>query len=99
MRRQWPRLPRRCVAGGQLGDGAMEGRAAQSAPEKRARKTGAVQVSFQGIDLFPPETPAFIKALDLDHALDGEAMIAYAMNGEDPRWLNGFPVRLVVPGC
>ena len=25
-------------------------------------------------------------------------MIAYAMNGEDLPWLNGYPVRLVVPG-
>ena len=25
-------------------------------------------------------------------------MLAYAMNGEDLPWLNGFPVRLVVPG-
>jgi sulfite dehydrogenase len=25
-------------------------------------------------------------------------MVAYAMNGEDIPWLNGFPVRLVVPG-
>ena len=39
-----------------------------------------------------------MKALDLDHALDGEVMVAYAMNGEDIPWLNGFPVRLVVPG-
>ena len=46
-----------------------------------------------------PETPAFMKALELDHALDGEVMIAYAMNGEDLPWLNGFPIRLVVPGC
>ncbi len=39
-----------------------------------------------------------MKALDLDHARDGEVMIAYAMNGEDLPWLNGFPLRLVVPG-
>ena len=29
---------------------------------------------------------------------DGEVMLAYAMNGEDLPWLNGYPVRLVVPG-
>ena len=62
-------------------------------------QAGAVQVSFQGLDRpVLPETPTFIKALDLDHALDGEVMIAYAMNGDDLPWLNGFPVRLVVPG-
>ena len=25
-------------------------------------------------------------------------MIAYEMNGEDLPWLNGYPLRLVVPG-
>ena len=50
---------------------------------KAGVQAGAVQVSFQGLDRpVLPETPAFIKALDLDHALDGEVMIAYAMNGE-----------------
>jgi sulfite dehydrogenase (cytochrome) subunit A len=43
-------------------------------------------------------TPDFVKALDVDHARDGEAMLAYAMNGEPLPFLNGFPLRLVVPG-
>ena len=43
-----------------------------------------MQVSFKGLDgPVLPETPAFVKALDLDHAMDGEVMVAYAMNGED----------------
>jgi DMSO/TMAO reductase YedYZ molybdopterin-dependent catalytic subunit len=28
-----------------------------------------------------PQTPDFMKSLDIDHARDGEVMIAYAMNG------------------
>ena len=43
-------------------------------------------------------TPDFVKALDIDHARDGEVMLAYGMNGEDLPVLNGFPLRLVVPG-
>ena len=39
-----------------------------------------------------------MKSLDIDHARDGEVMIAYAMNGEQLPLLNGFPLRLVVPG-
>jgi hypothetical protein len=39
-----------------------------------------------------------MKSLALDHARDGEVMIAYAMNGEQLPLLNGFPLRLVVPG-
>jgi DMSO/TMAO reductase YedYZ molybdopterin-dependent catalytic subunit len=43
-------------------------------------------------------TPDFAKALDIDHARDGDVMLAYAMNGEDLPVLNGFPLRLIVPG-
>src|SRR5260370_18113854 len=39
-----------------------------------------------------------MKSLDLDHASDGEVMIAFAMNGQQLPLLNGFPLRLVVPG-
>ena len=42
-------------------------------------------------------TPDFVKALDIGHAMDGKVMPASAMNGEDLPWLNGFPLRLVVP--
>src|SRR5271166_5508128 len=92
------------VAGGQLANGAMGNARWKGVPlkallAKAGVQAGAVQVSFRGLDEpVLPETPAFVKALDLDHANDGEVMIAYAMNGEDLPWLNGFPVRLVVPG-
>src|SRR5260370_2817967 len=39
-----------------------------------------------------------MKQLDIDQAWDGEVMIAYAMNGEKLPLVNGFPLRLVVPG-
>ena len=39
-----------------------------------------------------------MKSLDIDHARDGEVMLAYQMNGEQLPLLNGFPLRLVVPG-
>ena len=92
------------IAGGQIANGAMGNARWKGVPlkallTKAGVQAGAVQVSFQGLDRpVLPETPAFMKALELDHALDGEVMIAYAMNGEDLPWLNGFPVRLVVPG-
>jgi DMSO/TMAO reductase YedYZ molybdopterin-dependent catalytic subunit len=40
----------------------------------------------------------FLKSATVDHARDGEVMIAYGMNGEQLPMLNGFPLRLVVPG-
>ena len=92
------------VGGGQLGNGAMGNARWKGVPlkavlDRAGVQAGAIQVSFNGLDApVLPGTPDFVKALDIDHARDGEVMIAYAMNGEDLPWLNGFPVRLVVPG-
>lgn len=92
------------VAGGQLANGAMgnarwKGVPLQAVLDKAGVQSGAKQVTFNGLDgPLVPETPDFVKALDIDHARDGEVMIAYAMNGQDLPWLNGYPIRLVVPG-
>lgn len=92
------------VAGGELANGAMGNARWTGVPlkavlDKAGVQAGAKQVTFNGLDgPVLPDTPDFVKALDVDHARDGEVMIAYAMNGEDLPWLNGFPVRLVVPG-
>ena len=60
---------------------------------------GAVQVGISGLDASPmPTLPKMLKALEIDHANDGEVMVAYAMNGQPLPMLNGFPLRLVVPG-
>jgi sulfite dehydrogenase (cytochrome) subunit A len=60
---------------------------------------GTKQVTFGGMDgPVSDKTPDFVKALDIDHARDGEVMLAYGMNGDDLPVLNGFPLRLVVPG-
>src|SRR4051794_22079480 len=59
----------------------------------------AIDVRFNGLDSgVIPQTPDFKKSLAIDHARDGEVMIAYAMNGQPLPLLNGFPLRLVVPG-
>ena len=60
---------------------------------------GAVQVRFNGLDYGEvPETPVFMKSLAIDQAMDGQVMVAYGMNGSQLPMLNGFPLRLVVPG-
>ena len=92
------------VNGGQLSNGAMgnarwTGVSLKKVLEKAAVQAGAVQVSFGGLDRPPLEaSPRFVKALPIEHALDGEVMVAWAMNGEDLPMLNGYPLRLVVPG-
>ena len=92
------------VAGGQLANGAMGNARWRGVPlkavlDKAGVQQGARQVTFGGLDgPVIDRTPDFVKALDIDHARDGEVMLAYAMNGTDLPLLNGFPLRLVVPG-
>lgn len=92
------------VAGGQLANGAMGNARWRGVPlktvlDKAGVQAGAKQVTFNGMDgPVSDKTPDFVKALDIDHARDGEVMLAYAMNGHDLPVLNGFPLRLVVPG-
>jgi len=94
-----PRVP-----GGEWGNGAMGnarwiGVRLRDVLDRAGVKAGAVQVRFNGLDEpVVPDGPDFLKSLEVDHARDGEVMIAYAMNGEQLPLLNGFPLRLVVPG-
>jgi sulfite dehydrogenase (cytochrome) subunit A len=92
------------VNGGQLSNGAMGNARWTGVPlkavlERAGVQAGAVQVSFNGLAQ-PPlgDGPDFVKALDLDHARDGEVMLAWQMNGAELPFLNGYPLRLVVPG-
>ena len=90
--------------GGQLSNGAMGNARWTGVPlkkvlEKAGVQAGAVQATFDGLDRPPLEGgPDFVKSLNIDHALDGEVMLAWAMNGEDLPMLNGYPLRLIVPG-
>ncbi len=92
------------VAGGQSGNGAMgnarwRGATLKSVLDLAGVQKDAKQVTFGGLDgPVVDKTPDFVKALDLDVARNGEVMIAYSMNGQDLPFLNGYPVRLVVPG-
>ena len=95
------------VAGGQWGNGAM-GNAMWTGVRLRELlqlaqvKDGSVQVQFQGLETgqgpsgFPSNI--FLKSLDLSNTVFDECIVAYLMNGEPLPMLNGFPVRLVVPG-
>ena len=94
-----PRIP-----GGEWGNGAMgnarwTGVRLRDVLDRAGVKAGAVAVRFNGLDdPVVDDGPDFIKSLDIDHARDGEVMLAYQMNGEQLPLLNGFPMRLVVPG-
>jgi Oxidoreductase molybdopterin binding domain/Mo-co oxidoreductase dimerisation domain len=94
-----PRVPGGEWANGAMGNALWKGVRLKDVLDRAGVKAGALQVRFNGLDTgVIPQTPDFMKSLAIDHARDGEVMIAYAMNGEPLPLLNGFPVRLVVPG-
>jgi DMSO/TMAO reductase YedYZ molybdopterin-dependent catalytic subunit len=97
-----PRVP-----GGQWGHGAMgnalwTGVRLRELLDAAGVKAGTVQVQFQGLDT--GEGPKglgshlFLKSIDWGNSVLEEAVVAYQMNGEPLPMLNGFPVRLVLPG-
>ena len=92
------------VAGGQSGNGAMgnarwRGASLKAVLDLAGVQKTAKQVVYNGLDTpIVDKTPDFVKALDIDVARNGEVMLAYSMNGQDLPFLNGYPVRLVVPG-
>jgi sulfite dehydrogenase (cytochrome) subunit A len=93
------------VLGGQWGDGAMGnaqwvGARLRDVLAAAGVRQGAVQVTFEGLDRPAfPTVPQFVKSLDLARAIeDADVLVAYQMNGADLPMLNGYPVRLIVPG-
>jgi DMSO/TMAO reductase YedYZ molybdopterin-dependent catalytic subunit len=94
----------RRVPGGQWQHGAMgnarwTGVRLRDVLDRAGVKAGAVAVRFNGLDQPVVDgAPDYMKSLAIDHARDGEVMLAYQMNGEQLPLLNGFPLRLIVPG-
>ncbi len=92
------------VTGAQWGNGAMGNAMWAGVPlktllDKAGIRAGAIDVSFDGLDQGPlASVPDFVKSLPLDIARRPEVLVAYEMNGAPLPILNGFPVRLVVPG-
>ncbi|MGU3384828.1 molybdopterin-dependent oxidoreductase [Methylobacterium sp. D53M] len=94
-----PRVPGAQWANGAMGNALWIGVRLKDVLDRAGVRAGAVQVRFAGLDEpVVSDAPHFRKSLALDHARDGEVMIAYAMNGAQLPLLNGFPLRLVVPG-
>ena len=92
------------VTGGEWQNGAMgnalwKGVRLKDILAKAGLKAGAKQVQFNGLETpILAQTPDFKKSLDVDVASSPDVIVAYEMNGKPLPVLNGFPVRLVVPG-
>jgi len=94
-----PRVPGGQWKNGAMGNARWTGVSLRDLLDRCGVKSGAIDVGFEGLDRAPlSATPRFVKALSIDHARDGEVIVAYEMNGAALPMLNGFPLRLVVPG-
>ncbi len=95
-------MPR--VFGAQLGNGSMGnarwvGLPLRTVLDRAGFVGGAKLVTFNGLDTpVLPSTSDFIKALDLDVAMNPDVLLAWSMNGTDIPLLNGYPLKLIVPG-
>lgn len=92
------------VSGGQWKNGAMgnakwTGVRLSDLLNEAGLNKNAFDISFNGIDDPPlPGTPDFVKSLRAAKAMDPEVFVAYEMNGKPLPLLNGYPLKLIVPG-
>jgi sulfite dehydrogenase (cytochrome) subunit A len=94
-----PKVPGSQWANGGMGNAKWKGVKLKTLLAMAGYKKGAIDVTFRGMDKAPlPETPAFVKSLRIDRAMYGEVLVAYEMNGKPLPMLNGYPLKLVVPG-
>jgi DMSO/TMAO reductase YedYZ molybdopterin-dependent catalytic subunit len=94
-----PRVPGGQWQNGAMGNARWTGVRMRDLLDRAGVKAGAVAVRFSGLDQPVIDgAPQFKKPLDIDHARDGEVMLAFQMNGLQLPLLNGFPQRLIVPG-
>lgn len=93
-----PRVPGGQWDNGAMGNARWTGARLLDVLAKAGLKDSAVQIRFRGLEQpVLDATPPFVKALSIDD-LNNTMLIAYEMNGEPLPLLNGYPVRLVVPG-
>ncbi|RKT98818.1 sulfide dehydrogenase [Burkholderia sp. Nafp2/4-1b] len=94
-----PRVTGAQWSNGAMGNARWTGVRLKDILERVGVRKGAQCVRFKGLDKgVIAQTPDFMKSLNIDHCLGGEVMVAYAMNGQALPLLNGYPLRLVVPG-
>jgi DMSO/TMAO reductase YedYZ molybdopterin-dependent catalytic subunit len=97
-----PRVPGAQWGNGAMGNALWTGVRLREILDLAGVKSGSLQLQFQGLET--GQGPAgsasnlFLKSLDLANPVVDQCIVAYLMNGEPLPMLNGFPVRLVVPG-
>ncbi|HEY3820090.1 MAG TPA: molybdopterin-dependent oxidoreductase [Polyangiaceae bacterium] len=94
-----PRVPGVQWSRGAVGNAKWTGVRLREVLAAAGAKAGAVEVTFGGLDRAPLESvPRFEKSLAIAAANGDEPLLAWAMNDAPLPMLNGYPLRLVVPG-
>ena len=94
-----PRVPGGQWKNGAMGNAKWTGVKLSDILAMAKTKKGSIEVAFNGLDKPPMDsTPDFVKSLPYNIANNNEVMVAYEMNGEPLPMLNGYPLKLVVPG-
>jgi DMSO/TMAO reductase YedYZ molybdopterin-dependent catalytic subunit len=97
-----PRVPGAQWGNGAMGNALWTGVRLREILDLAGVTSGSLQLQFQGLETGqgPAGTASniFLKSLDLANPVLDDCIVAYLMNGEPLPMLNGFPVRLVVPG-
>ena len=94
-----PRVFGAQLANGAMGNARWTGIPLKTVLAKAGLGAGAKNVVFNGLDKpVLPSTSDFRKSLDVEHAMGGDVMLAWSMNGKDLPFLNGYPLKLIVPG-
>ena len=97
-----PRVPGAQWGNGAMGNALWTGIRLREIMDLAGVKSDSLQLQFQGLET--GQGPAgfgsnlFLKSLELANPVIDDCVVAYLMNGEPLPMLNGFPVRLVVPG-
>jgi len=86
---------------GAVGCAAFTGVRLRDVLQAAGIRDDAVYIGYYGKDTHVSGDPAkepISRGVPMRKALEDESLIAWAMNGEDLPWLNGYPLRLVFGG-
>ncbi len=96
---QEPRVTGAQWAHGAMGNARWRGVRLRDVLDKAGIGGDAKRVRFAGLDTpMIDGAPQFIKSLPIDVARRDDVIVAWGMNGDMLPLLNGYPLRLVVPG-
>lgn len=94
-----PRIPGVGWERGAVGNAEWRGVPLATLLESCGIKQGQAHLHVIGSDLPPnPKTPAFLRSIPLEKALEDQTLLATRMNGAPIPIEHGGPLRLIVPG-